>query len=554
MSRPTFGSSIRWSLFALPLVALGVFLWHFFPPEPRRVIETEFWPHEVVRINEVPMLVMFRESQNLPHIGRLIRGPVKLLNLQFGEETGPFWTDAQLEWPALASKDGRFLAARLDKGRVGLIDWVERREWSHQFSEEIANAAISPDGALLLVGCKPHEIMIFETATTKVIERTKGWHGSADFSPSSSHVLFWNDDDKHPLQLWSREQRRVVARFDGGESGNFFPFSPDDGRLLLHEHHPTKDNAWALWDVKNLKRIAVLEPAVPIGGFQAVFASAQFLVTFSNEQPHSALLEFWSAETGKRLGSAVAKGEIANVEFAPDGKTMVVEAHELTDKKVVISSVLAVFDVPSGAKRWERTWVAGRRFSSLTYILPLRVGGAQHMLVGGDSPLNALETVDWMTGKTRHTFSMQVEEAWSWPRLSGDQRVLMLPTVDDKQESAGLWQWFKGLFFPRQRKNWPRYNVTFFEVASGRETCRLDDAGSVNVIPLLTDDGQTLITWDDTPTPRILIWDIPPKKPWRYIVGGPAALGLFVLAWRYWRKWRKRRLPATTQLNTSPTR
>ncbi|MCI0377896.1 MAG: hypothetical protein L0215_09835 [Gemmataceae bacterium] len=132
----------------------------------------------------------------------------------------------------------------------------------------------------------------------------------------------------------------------------------------------------------------------------------------------------------------------------------------------------------------------------------------------------------------------------------------MVPTIRQvhNQESGGLWQRFKGLLFPRQRKNRPRYNVIFFDVASGRETCRLDDAGSVNVIPHLTDDGKTLITWDDAPTPRILIWDIPPKKPWRYIVGGPAALGLFVLAWRCWRKWRKRRLPAPSQLNTSPTR
>jgi hypothetical protein len=219
--------------------------------------------------------------------------------------------------------------------------------------------------------------------------------------------------------------------------------------------------------------------------------------------------------------------------FSPDGRCVLWRELGKAGQEWFV-----LYDVHTGEPRWRRTWTAqaGRPLfsrDSLRIIVP-RPGTGQ------------VEVLDATTGATLRSIALPAPLG-NDPQFTWDGRTLTVAATLPDEEPH--WVWKKVLdWLPERAEPAPMMIVHICDVATGEWVgeAMCEQTGAW----WLTDDRRSLIAVygenDETGPVGTIIrcWDVPPRKPLRWILGVPAALGGVLVSLRYgWRRWRHRRKP-----------
>ncbi|MCI0376849.1 MAG: hypothetical protein L0215_04535 [Gemmataceae bacterium] len=529
MSRPGVRGCLGWLCFLALLGALSVLLWSWLPPEPRWLIDSDGFPLALVEYHRRPVVVLQAGRQlsgkNFEHFG-----PVRLWDLDLGREIPSFFNNATVHAVWNPNKDGRFLFCELDGGNVGLVDFQHEREVRLELNTRgLQVQRLSADGRYLAVQDKGN-LQLFETATGRRIEEFAGMVHGCDFDPSSRFLrVALQKETPFSIDIWRLEGRKVVKTFHG--LADDVVFSPDGNRLCAA--HVGKDGfaAWTVWDTATWEPVLALG-CHPLNHGVRFSPDGKVVVGWFEDERGVSWLDFWDSATGRKLGMASTASNVELVAFSPDSREVVTLATTLRDRQ---ETILACFNYQTGEQLWER-----KSRSHWRSWHPIHTTSN----VGVWPGVEQVELVDPHTGKTIRTIAIPNMRYLWWVSPKGDLLVVGRSIPPDPNEDRdGIWESIRKLLLPKQNRRQTEHYLALYDVKNGRELARLADDS--NPSQYLFNDAKHLITRVTSESaPIIRVWDIPPPKPWRYIVGGPAALGFLILAWRYWRSRRKARRPA----------
>ncbi|MCI0638798.1 MAG: WD40 repeat domain-containing protein [Gemmataceae bacterium] len=529
MSRPSVRRGLCWFLFLAVLFGLGALLWHWLPPEPRWLIPSDCRPHAMGQYGGRPVVVL----QAVRPLGERLEffGPVKLWDLELGCEIPFFFDNAHVHtvWTP-PYVNGRFLFCELDGGKVGLVDFHKEREVRLELDKsDLRLLCFSADGRYLAAQ-DSSKLQLFETATGKSIEEFAGMVHGCDFDPSSRFLpIALRNDPLSAIDLWSIEEKQVVQTFHN--LAVELTFAPDGEKVCAAIAGKDGVAAWTVWDTRTWERILPLD-CHPKSRYLHFSPDGKVVVSWFEDEEGISRLKFWDCTTWKKLGMASAASNVELVAFSPDSREVIALATTFRDQE---ETILASFDTHTGEQLWERKSRTRWRPWHPVHVRPT-VG-----LFWPDK--KQVELLDPRTGATIRTIAVPNFRRLHSVSPKGELLVAGMNLNESNEARKGIWESLRNLLLPKIRLPQTEHCLAIVDVQSGLELARLEN--DLSPAGYSVSDSRYLITQVmSEAAPTIRIWDIPPPKPWRYIVGGPAALGFLIFAWHYWRIRRKRRRPA----------
>ncbi len=263
-------------------------------------------------------------------------GTARLWDVETGETLKEFRGYKGLILSADISNDGRYLAlASIDlRSQAGIWELFPDPEPIVIGGQVIGDAALSPDGKLLLVGLD-HAIGFYDAKTGKklreplVLDGKNGVNGLA-FTPDGKY--FWGRRVEDVGHLWETATGKEVARFEGVKAGWRSDISPD-GKYLVER----SQEGMHLWDLKTGKLIR--EYIGTTGdGYRVAFSPDGKYIASNTHEGNTASV--WETETGKEVRQFVGHTNLVEgVDFSPDGKRLVTASQDGT---------LRLWDVATG--------------------------------------------------------------------------------------------------------------------------------------------------------------------------------------------------------------
>lgn len=304
-------------------------------------------------------------------------GRVHMWDLQSGEELKP---DEQAAWLVFGDRAGVVWAARFNPEGTSVLTlggndarlWdFATRESLVRFSPHgaVADAALSPDGKLLVTGSWDQSAKIWDVATGQAVHKLDGLHrgyvNSVQFSPDGLTILTASDDATARLwdvatgkpvdpvlrghasrvrqarfnstgeqilttsndktaRVWDRRTGEVLQTLAGHEWAVLCgEFSSDGTRVITG----SEDNTALVWDVSSgeiLQRLAghtdsITAVALAPDGRRAMTAS------------QDGTAKLWDALTGKEILTLLGHAqELTSVSFSPDGRSVLTSSRDGT--------------------------------------------------------------------------------------------------------------------------------------------------------------------------------------------------------------------------------
>ncbi len=278
--------------------------------------------------------------------------------------------------------------------------------------------AFSPDGQTLAIGLGAGGINLWDKTAGVVTQFLKGPEEryirrvlDLAFSPDSKLLASCGEDKL--VDLWDMETNKHLRTFIGHEDDVFsVGFSPD-GKTLASSSKESV-HSWNTQAGEEHLRSVITHTAI----LDVVFSPDGKTLATGNKDNTVSL---WDAKTGKSLNTLIGhKGEVSNVAFSSDGKTLASSGNE--DKTVILwdTKTGKPLIAPIGHKGIVRNVV----FS------PDRKTFATEFLVG------IIDFRDTKTSELRHTFTKP--KHWVGPVMfNPDGQVLAL--VQDEDSNRSLW-------------------------------------------------------------------------------------------------------------------
>jgi hypothetical protein len=530
------------SLFGLVLVGLGILLYVVLPAEPRWTIVGGPRDAYLFADNVIVTAPLNDGAAN---------GPVQLWDVATGGEVARFLTDGVALRAHDHSRDGRYFVALVrgenrDVQGIRWLDVQERREWHVEARlGKVETALFSPDCDLVSIrqarGGQPgNPFVLVETATGRVVDRfiARAEHdeesnlSEAEFPKSGAFVgngrcfaISYSDDEgtKHTRLINTRTGKVTDLEDAWGEA-----VSPDPRFLIIRR----ADGEWA-WDAQAMDwlcPVAGPKPAVIAssdGRWIAVLAQE----TGADESP----IEIRDAKTGKTWWRFAACSWY-EARFSPDGRCFLLPA-----KPKAGQLQLTLYDVRDKKQLWQRSWMED--FHSPPHFTP-----DSNAIVVGLSDRRQVAILDAATGADRRTLPFPHANQLD-TFLSRDGRTLTV-LEDPSLDLPSFWdEWLeRWTDRPRGREDL----IHICDVQTGRERYRLPAELLVDIAWRTEDDGSVIIRRNEYESgvavaTTIICWDLPPRKPLRWVIGVPVAVGAALYALRLAVRLRRARSPRQTQ-------
>jgi RNA polymerase sigma factor (sigma-70 family) len=282
---------------------------------------------------KVEMIALFPDGRTLAAASR--DQTLRLWDLTTGRELHRFPDHpGSLRFLAL-SPDGTTLASGVSP--PGIIHFWEAASGKElrQLSPHawLGRIAFSPDGKTLAAAAARHRILLWETATGRLLRELDGreetlFAGALAFAPDgrtlvsaglAETIRFWDlatgEEERRLLPQQPRPKEKSGPPFHYGFV-HALAFSPD-GRTLASaaQHAPVR-----IWDVTTGREVRSL-PGDRFGALSLAF-SPDGRTLLSGEA--GGMVRCWETATGKELRHFQAHGDwVSGLAFAPDGRTLV---------------------------------------------------------------------------------------------------------------------------------------------------------------------------------------------------------------------------------------
>jgi hypothetical protein len=366
-------------------------------------------------------------------------------------------------------------------------------------------------------------------------------------------------DGDASLRRISRDGESVVPVKGAGDWLDITP----DGKTLITEP-PATDDQWPrivdsllVWDLVSGKRrhtipVAHFHPRAASDNLMFLDDSRSLLIIHGNPRPGD-LLGVWDLETQNWLGE-VALGKRYPV-VIPDH-----DLFALVTQPQESPAAITMYRPSPFEKLWQRDWP-----DRMLHAFDVRAGADSLLVFPAPNPpkkSQALESLDLVFGDFRFAIDLDRDAGPSW--YSAEGKVLVTEWHDDQSERNPVRRWLEAKVLPMLFPNLPPRGRTststrIVDAESGIEQCRIesDEAHPCG----LSSDGRLLFLYQEAPSggeARLLCYDVPPRRAWKYIGGIPAAIGLVALSgnvgWRRWRARKARRSAPCTVPSPAPGR
>jgi WD40 repeat protein len=222
-------------------------------------------------------------------------------------------------------------------------------------SDQVRDAAFSPDGKRLLTASEDHTARIWDVATGRELMRlnhdSKVWQ--AHFSPDGRLIVTASGDNL--ARIWDAATGRPLAQLAHGNKNVSSvleaTFSPDGTRLATVSSDGT---AW-IWDVRQGRNLAQLQDGIDLlnlirvvqgnlviqlrneTGAKAVPTMAGIrTVAFSPDgstvvtASSSGVARVWDADSGRELNRLAHDDVVTHAEFSPNGRRIITASRDHT--------------------------------------------------------------------------------------------------------------------------------------------------------------------------------------------------------------------------------
>jgi hypothetical protein len=560
MSKLYRNRRLRWSLFVAALIALGVGIYQFQPPEPvwtakleRRAQEGNWGRWAILPAHFSPdgrhlytaTAEVFRHAHQLRGVGptwNVADGSRRATFNSQGQslDVGTFSKDRRYVIEAFESTDGRssLHLVNLQSG-VDRILPIQGRPYRIHFSGRSDVFAVFLEPSF--------SVRIYETATGQLIDERES-AGPLDDEPfcgdtfvhklisftDGDTVLFpiecWSLQSRKPIRAWRFKRLPVYVSPEGGFLlANNFPGDgkPDDewrlwnlrtgdGPFHVRNEIPSpflrwfgdkelslsawKDDKWVheFHDLSSMRRVADLRTP-GAGNFFVRSPDGRLIVAFGEPNLHwrrqgfdsgiDVPVQFFDAESHQEIAALGCSRCLQQPLFTHDSARLIFWPH--------VTAAVRVFDV-----------------KSRTELPTIRLPRVAHSNLWSRSQLSLTPDSRYLLVHDRHN-----EDA--------DKPKPILHKA---------LQWF-GVDAARL---WPQFNdfTIVFDLESNSERFRLRGWNASH--PVLSDDGNTMVTWHETEEEdHMRCWAVNGFKPLRWSIGVPTGLAMMGALFSGWRRQRK---------------
>lgn len=259
-------------------------------------------------------------------------GAVRLWDARTGEqrhELSRFVTWAGARLIGFAAGGRHVVAAAAGEVRVWETETGKEIRRFTAPGEHAAFAALSADGALLVLVTPKRKATLWQTATGKELGPVVGEHAhEVVFSPDGKRLAFAEKENERGsslIQVWdvgTRQKLHEFKRHSGDKEGDCTRprcFTPDGNGLLLQD-----DEVTYLWDLAGARerhRIPTRQ------GYVALSRDGKLLAVGEEE----GAVKIYELATGKKRGQLKGhQGRVTTVAFSPDGEMLFTGSDDTT--------------------------------------------------------------------------------------------------------------------------------------------------------------------------------------------------------------------------------
>jgi len=521
----------RWCALVLSLGALGCVLHVALPILPRWQVQI----HGTLRPD-----IFWDDGRGTVRLVGHERGCLLVLDSASGRERARYDPSESESVGYTFSPDGR-LAVEVTSGKQKRLRWIDlddHSESGEEFDGEITWMRFSPTGeylALLLVtpSQEPEtlDMLVLECITrTKVLQRTVPEMSLPAFLPGERRMIFSACDKDTGSYVFDLETQSEVSRLPGACST--YRLSPDGTRLVTGLW--SMDDLGALWDFSNPvapRRLASLMDCFPEFSQDSFWCAVYNLDSRKNE--------LWDIRAGARV--LEFEGNSLSFLFSPDSRYL--GSYSWGDDKEEFRLV----DLQTRTVLWRRFMYSCPRFDgpragpppSRINTRPAFTPDSRFVILPGAGA--AFDVVATASGELVLQFAPgEGKSIPPEPQFSESGLVLFTSerSVESADEStiAVLDTWLARLLGKVERS--PKFPVSVINPNVRQELLRLEvgPSAEANLSPngravLITENGKGGAT-------SITCWDVPARRPWRWILGIPFGLLAMMLSVG----WLRRRL------------
>ncbi len=355
--------------------------------------------------------------------------------------------------------------------------------------DTVENAAFSANGARILTATTDHSVKLWDAASGKLIasfEHLSPWFHAA-FSPNGTQVLTASTEN-YSAKLWDAVSGKLMASFTHQNELCDAAFSPDGARILT----ASADTTVKLWVVASGKLIASFAHVVGFPSLARTTGPAYMRAAFSPDGARiltasqtDSNVKLWDAASGKLITS-LAYPEIGNFmygAFTPDGARILAAGSEMAGLWDAASGKLIVSFAHGPIWKW---FLEADR-----PVLHLSPDGARILTI---STNNSAELLDATSGELVASFPHQ-DEVFQAEFSSDGARIL----TASRDKTAKLWDAASGKpivsFEHPHGLNHAAFSPDGARIltASGDNTAKLWNAASGKLISSF--DHQDTVPW-----------------------------------------------------------
>jgi hypothetical protein len=365
-------------------------------------------------------------------------------------------------------------------------------------------------------------------------KRSRRWR----WSPDGKALLEFTTDANGNARL-----RRITA--DGERTtklhgaGDWLDISADGKTLITEPPRATQKAAPRIdtilvWDLpaatrRGIIRVDSYNPDSWDNPVTFAGDSRTLLITMGEPQPGN-MLGAWDLDTQKWLGRMPL--DMQGRPFVPEPGSVLLRHYDGDVQ-------LAWYRLRPFAKLWQRQ-APGDVLRTIDYLPDVE----RLAVLSGEGGGSRLQLLDARTGRPTLDLALNPDARHHW--LSRGSRFALVTRCNEPDERgpirAIIEEHILALLLPnRQRDDTPLTSVRVFDPATGAELCRIGDVGAEPIA--ISRDGSALILYqhaDGDGDAAVICYDVPPARPWRFILGIPLALSALLITLRFgWRRVRR---------------